>query len=337
MHIKEIFLLAVSLVTGFYGMAQVPVVKSVHLGLVTPVSTQGKLAKDISPAFSLQALQGVNFNNKGVTIAGLCNRLYGSNRGVMVSGLANQVNGSDKGISVAGLYNWAANGRGIQVAGILNHKTGNGLIQIAGLCNFSRYEILQIGGIVNSSQNVHSQVAGLINIARSVRGVQVAGLINIADSSDYPIGILNFIKNGEQQIGIQAYDDASANVLLRTGGRKTYGIIGAGAGNEQRKTVFQLEAGAGYRITFNQRLRINTEVVAISKTDFIFWKHTQSLRALLGYKISPVIEITAGPALNTYKYSDSRIFADNYLWKFGSRESSFSLTGGLTGAVNISL
>lgn len=337
MQIKKTFLSAAFVVAGLYGRAQEPVANSVHLGFVTPVSTQGKLAKDISPAFSLQALQGVNLNNKGVAIGGLCTMLYGSNRGLLVSGLANRVNGSDKGLSVAGLYNGAENGRGIQIAGLHNQKTGNGLIQISGLSNFSRYEVLQIGGIANITQHAHYQVAGLVNVARSVKGVQIAGLVNIADSSDYPVGILNFIKNGEQQIGIQVYDDASANVLLRTGGRKTYGIIGAGAGNEQKKTVLQMEAGVGYRIPLSYRLRINTEVVAISKTDFIFWKHTQSLRVLLGYKVSPAIEITAGPALNTYKYSDSKIFPDNYIWKSGSRESSFSLTGGLTGAVNISL
>ncbi|GAB3424891.1 hypothetical protein [Niabella aquatica] len=337
MHIKKTFLFTALVITGFYSKAQEPVANSVHLGFVTPVSTQGRLAKKISPVFSLQALQGLNLNNKGVAIAGLYTRLYGSNRGLLVSGLANQVSGSDKGLSVAGLYNGAANGRGVQVAGLHNQKAGNGLIQIAGLSNYSRYEVLQIGGIVNSSQYAHYQVAGLINIARSVKGVQVAGLVNIADSSDYPIGILNFIKNGEQQIGIQVYDDASANVLLRTGGRKTYGIIGAGAGNEQKKTVLQMEAGVGYRIPLSYRLRINTEVVAISKTDFIFWKHTQSLRALLGYKVSPAIEITAGPALNTYDYSDSKIFGSNYMWKFTKRASSLYFTGALTGAINISL
>jgi len=336
MQIKKTFLFTALVITGFYSKAQEPVANNIHLGFVTPLSTQGKLAKHISPAFSLQALQGVNLNNKGMAIAGLCTRLYGSNRGLLVSGLVNRVNGSDKGLSVAGLYNGAENGRGIQVAGLHNQKAGNGLIQIAGLSNYSRYEVLQIGGIVNSSQYAHTQVAGLINIARSVKGIQVAGLVNIADSSDYPIGILNFIKNGEQQIGIQVYDDASANVLLRTGGRKTYGIIGAGVGNEQKRRVLQMEAGVGYRIPLSHRLRINTEVVAISKTDFIFWKHTQSLRTLLGYKISPAIEITAGPALNTYKYSDSKIFGDSYIWK-SNRGSSLFLTGALTGAVNISL
>ncbi|MCH5599581.1 hypothetical protein [Niabella ginsengisoli] len=250
--------------------AQEPAINSVHLGVVTPVSTQGKYAKDISPSFALHALQGVNLNNRGMSIGGLYTKLYGNNKGVMISGLVNKVNGSDKGLAIAGLYNGAANGRSVQVAGLHNQKSGNGFIQIAGLSNCSQYEILQIAGLVNINKNVNTQIAGLVNVAKTVKGVQIAGLINIADTSDHPIGLLNIIKTGEQQIGIQIYDDASANIVLRTGGRKTYGIIGVGAGNELKRTVLQMEAGIGYHIPLSQQFRVNAEVVAMSKTDFTF-------------------------------------------------------------------
>ncbi|HRB87852.1 MAG TPA: hypothetical protein PK091_02510 [Niabella sp.] len=317
--------------------AQEAVANSVHLGLVTPISTQGRKARYISPTFSLQVLQGANMNNNGVAISGLCTQLYGSNRGVLISGLINQVKGSDKGVAVAGLYNGAANGLGLQIAGLHNHKSGNGYIQIGGISNFSRYALLQIGGIVNMASHTHTQVAGLINISNTVKGVQVAGLMNIADSSDYPIGIINLIRNGEQQIGIQIYDDGAANLLLRTGGRKTYGIIGAGAGNEKDKVFFQMEAGVGYRMYLNPQLRINAEIAALTKTNFILFKHTQTLRTLLAYKIGSRVEIAAGPALYTYQYAESKIFSNNYVWKFKSDESSFALTGGLTAGININL
>ncbi|MCH5599580.1 hypothetical protein [Niabella ginsengisoli] len=50
-----------------------------------------------------------------------------------------------------------------------------------------------------------------------------------------------------------------------------------------------------------------------------------------------MIEITAGPALNTYKYSDSKIFGNNYLWRYSDNESSFAITVGALAGVNINL
>ncbi|MGN7783605.1 hypothetical protein ACTJIJ_03730 [Niabella sp. 22666] len=337
MLFKNKCLLALLSITTTYCVAQEPVANNVHLGLITPISTQGRQARDISPSFALHALQGVNYNNKGAAIAGIYTKLYGSNKGVLISGLVNQVNGSNKGVSIAGLYNGADNGLGIQIAGLHNQKQGNGFIQIGGLSNYSSYELLQVAGLANIAKNADVQIAGLINVASSVKGVQIAGLINIADSSDYPIGFLNIIKNGEKQIGVQVYDDASANVVLRTGGRKTYGILGAGAGSELSKTVFQMEAGIGYRIPLSQKLRINAEAVSIAKTDFTFYKHTESLRALLGYKITPAIEVTLGPSINTYKYSDSKLFSNNYIWKYRDDEYSFALTLGATAGVHFNL
>jgi len=317
--------------------AQESVLSKIHLGIVTPISTQSRAAKHISPVFSLHVLQGVNKNNNGFSISGMATTLYGSNRGVLISGLINHVNSSDKGVTIAGLYNHANNGIGIQIAGLHNHQKGNGYIQIAGLSNSSKYSLMQVSGLVNISNHVHSQFAGLINIAKTGKGVQFAGLINIADSSDHPIGLLNFIKNGEQQLGIQIYDDASANLVLRTGGRKTYGIIGAGIGIEENKSVFQLEAGLGYRIPISHKFRLNAEAASITKTNAIFFKHTQTLRTLLGCKIGPTIEITAGPALYTYKYTDSKIFTNNIIWRFNKDEWSFLVSGGIIAGINITL
>ena len=322
MKIKIHFLSFICLLAGITGYGQEPALHNIHLGLVAPLSTQGRQAGEISPAFALHILQGINYNNRGLAVAGLSTQLRGSNRGLMVSGLVNTVKGSDKGLAVAGLVNSAGNGRGMQVAGIHNHQKGNGFIQISGLSNYSRYEMVQVAGLVNVSDEAN---------------VQIAGLVNIAANCDYPIGLINIIKNGEQQIGLQVYDDASANLLLRTGGRKTYGIIGAGVGKEKKRSLLQMEAGIGYRIPLSSSLRVNAEAVAISKTDFAIWKHTQSLRALLACKVLPGIELTLGPSVNTYKYSDSKIFPDRYILKIENYTHSFALTWGASAGININL
>lgn len=337
MQYKKIVLVPALCLMALISAAQGPVAGAVHLGILTPLSTQGRYAKELSPAFSLQALQGVNQHNKGLAVAGLYTRLYGNNKGLLISGLANRVKGAEKGLAVAGLYNEAANGRGVQVAGLHNEKRGNGFIQVAGLSNRSRYEVLQITGLVNVSEAATTQIAGLVNMAGSVKGVQIAGLVNIADHCYHPIGLINIIKNGEQQIGLQVYDDAAVNLVLRTGGRKTYGIVGLGACNESGKAVLQMEAGLGYHIRLSDPFRLNAEVVALSKTDFIFFKHTQSLSTLLAYRLNPLLELTAGPALYTYKYSDSKIFGNNHVWRAQEDVSSFLITAGALVGAHINL
>lgn len=338
MKIKNSVLLLAFVIPSFKLMAQEGAGKTVHLGLVTPISTQGMYARTISPSFALHALQGVNRDNKGLFIAGLAATLYGSNRGLMIGGLVNQVKGSNKGVAIAGLVNTSRNGRGLQLAGLYNRQTGNGFIQVAGLGNYSHYSLLQIGGLMNVAAHTSYQISGLMNRAKTVKGLQLSGFINIADSAQYPIGLLNFIKSGEQQIGIQVYDDVAASIVLRTGSHKTYGIVGAGLAKDQKQPVLQMEAGLGYRIPLARRFRMNTEAVLLARTDVKdFIKHTESLRVLAGWKITPAMELTIGPALYLTEQSDSRLFSGHYLWKIKKQQSVLLVAPGAVAGINIRL
>ncbi|MGJ7029884.1 hypothetical protein [Niabella hirudinis] len=340
MKLKHSILLLLFFIAGLKLIAQESAGKTVHLGLVTPISTQGRYARDISPAFALHVLQGVNRDNKGVSIAGLHTTVYGSNRGFMISGLVNQVKGSNKGVAIAGLVNTSRNGRGVQLAGLHNQDAGNGFIQVAGLSNYSHYSLLQLAGLINTSRHAGYQIAGLVNKAQTVKGVQLSGLINIADSSRCPIGILNFIKSGEKQIGVQVYDDVSASMVLRTGSYKTYGIVGAGLARDKggNSTLLQMETGLGYRIPLARGLRVNTEAVILARTDVHnFIRHIESLRTLAGIKITPAIELTIGPALYLTDQSDSELFSGHSIWKIKKRESVLLIAPGIVAGINIRL
>ncbi|MBZ4190933.1 hypothetical protein [Niabella beijingensis] len=334
---KKQLLCALLLLAALKSTAQDGIGERIHLGLVTPLSTQGAQARNASPVFALHALQGVNRDNKGLAVAGLYTKLFGSNRGVMISGLVNEVQGSDKGLAVAGLVNIARNGRGLQLAGLYNHNSGNGFAQIAGIGNSNRYSELQLAGLINITRNGGSQIAGLINKAGTVKGIQLAGLVNIADSSAYPIGIVNIIRQGEKQLGIQVYDDASVSVVLRTGSNKTYGIVGIGLARENKRTIPQGEAGLGYHIPIARRVRVNAELVMLGRTDFTYFKHTESLRTLLGWKLTKALELTAGPALYANAYGDSKLFSGSYIWKSHRQGSSFVITPGAIAGLNVRL
>ena len=160
MKIKNSFFFLVFITAVFTVTAQNKTSDKIHLGFVTPISTQGNDAKKTSTTFALHALQGVNYNNNGFSVAGVYTQLEGNNRGLMVSGLVNNIKGSNKGVAVAGLFNKAGNGRGMQIAGLYNYCPGNGYMQVAGVGNNSRHAILQIAGLVNA-QNADIQIGGL--------------------------------------------------------------------------------------------------------------------------------------------------------------------------------
>jgi len=58
---------------------------------------------------------------------------------------------------------------------------------------------------------------------------------------------------------------------------------------------------------------------------------------LLACKVLPGIELTLGPSVNTYKYSDSKIFPDRYILKIENYTHSFALTWGASAGININL
>src|SRR5690606_22129835 len=120
---------------------------------------------------------------------------------------------------------------GLQITGIVNLSENVDGMQLSGTGNVSQHvKGLQLGGIVNLAHDVKgSQVAGILNKAGRVTGIQLSGIINMADSSDYPIGLINIIKNGERSIGISTDENLSSLISFRSGGRKLYGIIGLGS------------------------------------------------------------------------------------------------------------
>lgn len=129
------------------------------------------------------------------------------------------VSRTETGLSIAGFSNI-----------ILDDASG---CHLAGFANLTRNGSsgVQVAGFMNRSGDANMQVAGFINIARKVKGVQLAGFINIADSSDYPIGIINIIRNGEKSIGFSIDETRTALLTLRSGGRELYGILGLGYNN----------------------------------------------------------------------------------------------------------
>ena len=293
-----------------------------HVGIIYPLSTNGKTAPADTNNFSLHVIAGVSQQENNCLIAGVAGIVKGDAKGTMISGVYNQVGGHAKGVQVAGLINRIQHdAEGAQIAGLLNQS--------------GRSHGIQIAGLMNRSGDATTQVAGLVNVAKRVSGVQIAGLINIAEQSDYPIGILNFIKEGEQQLGIAVDAEGSTTVALRSGGRVLYGILGVGYNFKHEEARYLVEAGIGAHLVSAGAFRLNAEVTSAAMTNFedgVYGK--QRLGVLAGFRITPGIELLAGPTLNhLVSESDQTDLRDGrYLWSWdGDDVHSGFFVGGLVG------
>jgi len=338
---KLITSLVVMAAIHFPSFGQTDSLRKVHAGFIYPVSSNGRNAAQISNDFSLHLLSGVSKNENVLSIAGISHHIKQDARGVQLAGLINQVGDSAHGVQLAGLINHIGNSaQGARVAGLGNfiRHEAKGL-QLAGLTNISGNTELQISGLLNVAGDVHGlQIAGLVNKARNVKGVQLAGLINLAESSDYPIGIINVIKNGKQAIGLSYDETGTGLVTYRSGGRVLYGLIGLGY--NLNADYYGLETGIGAHIIKREHFLLNGETFSQWLTDFSDFSYNKhGIRLLPTLRIANRLEIFAGPALNvTQSDAGNPLFRDKkYLWK---KEKGSCFTGmsiGYTGGIQVSI
>lgn len=237
----------------------------------------------------------VGGNARGVQFAGIYNRVLNHISGLQLAGLVNKTGYFNSGLQMTSLTNINQHANGVHIAGLANTAGCSKGITIAGLTNIARDSSnIQIAGLINKSGHVASlQASGIINIAKKVSGIQV-GFINFADSSDYPIGIINFIKNGEKGISLSTDESLFAHADFRSGGRVLYGLMGVGYQSVANKTQFLFNIGLGAHIIRHQQLFLNTEYVATFNRHY----QTNAIRVLPGYHLYKHWDLFAGPSFN---------------------------------------
>jgi hypothetical protein len=318
--------------------------KPYQFSLIPGVGTHGKMSGQVENKFSFNLLGGYTAGVNGVEIAGcfnidkknvqyvqlagMFNIVAGNTRGAQVSGFSNYVGGKVEGVQATGFANKAgkvdgvqASGfanmaldtvRGVQAAGFMNGaKAAN--VQVAGFLNISgQVRGAQVAGFMNAAGDVDGiQIAGFINMAKKVKGIQISGFINLADSSDYPIGLINIIRSGDKAIGISSDEYGSTFVTLRSGGKVLYGIFGLGANtNGATFMLYGMEAGLGAHLPIiKKHLCINNEITAMSLSNIngLFF-HDYSARILPAVRFG-AFEVFAGAGFNVSFYSWKPPFA----------------------------
>jgi hypothetical protein len=351
--------------------AQSQKARPAHIGFIYPLSSNGAEAPQLTNNFSFHVLAGVSHqensfclsgitslvkkNAFGVMISGVSNHIGNDAKGFQIAGVLNQIKNDAEGVQMAGVANVTGNANGAQIAGFTNVARNVSGTQVAGFANSAKdvdaqvagfaniaknAEAVQVAGFINVAKDAGNQVAGFINVAKKVKGVQIAGFINIAEESNYPIGLINIIRNGERQIGLSIDEMGTTLLSFRSGGKVLYGILGAGYNFREDNARYALEGGIGAHFPISKAFRLNAEVVtsALSDmTDNVYFK--SSCRILAALKVANRIEFFAGPSFNHLGYDRDQddIMNDNYIW---SRRNYNYFNGffiGVTGGIQVNL
>ncbi len=268
--------------------------RPIQVSFFYPLCTNGFEASSCANNLSISFIEGRSRSVNGLALAGCVNTVKADSRGLLVSGILNAVYGTMSGVQLAGLVN---------IAG-----TASRGIQLAGLVNVAR----DFSGL---------QLAGLVNVAHTVRGVQLAGLINVADSSDFPIGFINLIKNGEMGIAVSYNELGTTMLSFQSGGRYTYGIVGIGYNHYLRgQQPFIAGGGIGARINCTNWLRLSCE---LTSTNLLPAKASLDRLMVLNFSLLPAfrllphLELFGGPRLSYASVNhDCRNVLPSYsLWR----------------------
>lgn len=281
----------------------------------------------------------VGGGSSGFQVAGIYNSVYKSVNGLQIGGIYNHVRGNVNGLQIGGIGNQVNNNADVQIAGIVNHAKKSNHFQLAGIANNTLKSAgFQLAGISNlAADTVNHQIAAIVNRAKKVNGFQFA-LINIAKENDYPVGFLNFIKNGEKNLTFALDESGFTHVAFRSGGRKMYGIFGAAYQLREVDTPYAFELGIGIHLVPDRKFSLDTEFVTLTASDFAFVNnHIQSFRLLPGLNVGNHFRIFAGPSLN-FAFLDpgQGNFTDG--WNILEKTTSngiYRSYGGITGGVQM--
>ncbi|GAA4794148.1 hypothetical protein GCM10023231_23130 [Olivibacter ginsenosidimutans] len=352
---KRIILTAALLTTVFSLFAQEN--SPAHIGIIYPLSTHGGKAEEYTNHLSLHAIAGLSGGERGLALYGGAGIIKGDAAGLQAAGLWNQVSGTLHGVQLAGVINLAQQANnGVQLAGVVNRSMGSTRAQLAGVSNIAydanglqaagvgnlsgQVNGIQLAGVFNHATDVHgAQLAGVVNKAKQVTGIQL-GVVNIADNSDYAIGLINLVKNGERSIGIETDEDLSTFVNFRSGGRVLYGILGIGFNPQYEQIRYGIQGGIGAKLLNTRNFRLAAEINSITLTDFdghYFSKN--GLRILPAIRIANNVYLYGGPSFNYVNTDneDGKKLVKFELWDRQRKNDYQALNVGFMGGIQLML
>ena len=264
----------------------------------------------------------------GVQIGGLGAVSRGPTSGLQIGGLTAASSGDLVGMQIGGLVSASrGDATGLQIGGLgaVAEKRMRG-IQIAGGASVAdSVRGAQISGAASIGGDVEGLQIGVVNVASKMRGVQL-GVINITGDGDdaYPIGLINYSKNG--RVAVDAWVETSqlSAVALRHGTRHVHNVWGIAYSPDHD----HLLAGAGLGYHTDVASGITLDIDAMN-----WWTNVwnaelgqlEQLRATVAVPIGPV-DLFAGAAANVYISDETDesqnfhpVWARNYMSDSGTK------------------
>ncbi len=272
-----------------------------YVSMVPPLDT-GSADQPERAAVALSLLAGRTHSVRGASIAGLGIMFDDSITGASVAGLG-VLTDDARGVMVSGLATIAKeDGSGLHISGLANFSGASfSGIQLAGLTNYggASVEGAQIG-LVNIGGAVTGAQIGLVNIADRARGLQL-GLVNVANThSGAPIGLVSWVKDGHHAIEAWSSEMAAANLGVKLGSRRIYGIATAGLGDGEY--LFGLGFGVHTPALGSERLYLDVDALAYQLFEHDFEEAENdmitSLRAGLGFRATDSLAVFGGLSAN---------------------------------------
>ncbi len=252
---------------------------------------------------------GLNDDLRGAQLAGLANRTTGSVEGVQGGGLLNLAAGSVRGAQLAGLANNAGvHLQGVQAAGLLNLAATLHGAQLSGAANVTKTgHGVQLAGVANIVRaDFQGAQISLVNVSGATRGVQI-GLFNKAESLDgLPLGLVSYVREFGLRYDVLADETGTVSTLLRSGNRRFANYIGFSARPDGVSSSASAIVGFGITLVDGRRLHHTVDALYQGTVgDHEPAEQRIQLRALVGFRLLPHINIVAGPTLNLLVDSDA--------------------------------
>ena len=288
------FLLSSRLRMQSLNLNKIFVTRPVQLSLVPGLSTNGPLNSQVTNKFSVNIVGSYSAGLKGAELAGVFNIDKKNVTGFQAAGVLNIVGGSVHGVQAAGVANKDLD----SVVGIQAAAVANSAKHIKGL---------QLADIYNYADDVHGmQWSAFINRTHHLHGFQL-GLINIADTCDgASYGLINIVKyGGLHELSLYADELSPLNVAFRSGTRRAYGIVYAGANPGDQRRSYYFGVGYGIQSPISSKLAIRTE---FSYAEFspLTLRHFANGNTLLRFNLdlhwqpAKSLGVSFGPSMNAF-------------------------------------
>ncbi|HEY4179869.1 MAG TPA: hypothetical protein VGM90_23670 [Kofleriaceae bacterium] len=261
---------------------------------------------DSSTVASISGVADVKRNTAGgAQLAGVAS-IAGNVEGAQIGGVLALSKTDLNGMQIAGVASFAGrNVDGLQLSGVSSVSRGHvhgG--QIAGVANIAESIDGAQLGTVNIGGDVSGAQIGVVNVARKMKGLQL-GVVNVSDDGDdsYPIGLINYSRNGGIAIDVTADSSRVESLSLRHGTKHIHNVWSVGWSPDYDHIL--VGAGLGFRVKLAEAIGVDIDAMHwltnVSSANVIPGAaQIDQLKATVGFPVAKNLEVFGGVAANVY-------------------------------------